>query len=307
MKLQLNQIGRVTRATIAAVALLGAVSSSATPAGAYPNTLVPAVASGYGDYQVTTHRGFRLSGSITENTLESAQYAMSHGATAIELDVMATSDSKLVIMHDSTLGRTTTCTGYVKYRTFDEITNHCFGQKGHERIPSFTTFLNWAHASGANLLVEIKNGGKTWTPALLDQVIAEVDATSMNSRVRFLSYNTSALDYVESVRPEFFTVAVVDHGVSVSAKAAAAPNTNVFSMCAIDMTPATRDYLAGKGIGLGGRLTDNATDWAVFRHLGVRSVTVDNPSSYVGWATGRSSGPSETKPCPQAPAWMLTS
>ena len=289
---------------------IGAHSAAAPATAVAPDTAVApemvaanAVASAYGDYSIIAHRGTYGSSSITENTIEAARHGIARGATAVELDVMPTIDNGLIIMHDSTLGRTTTCTGYVRYRTLAGITTKCRGQQGGERIPTFAQYLAWGKSAGANLYVEIKNNGKTWTPGLVDKVLAEIDNAGMADRVRFLSYNINALEHVEAARPEFLTTLVVDHGNSIAAKVKAAPHVDAFGMCAVDMTPANRALMDAAGIGRNGRLTDNVVNWSLMRQLGVRAVTVNSPSAYVGWeANGysRTVGPKLTHPCPQA-------
>jgi glycerophosphoryl diester phosphodiesterase len=68
---------------------------------------------------VIAHRGEHL--HHPENTLAAFQAAIDAGANYFELDVRTTSDGKFVIMHDSTLDRTTNGTGEVHKHTFDEI------------------------------------------------------------------------------------------------------------------------------------------------------------------------------------------
>lgn len=60
---------------------------------------------------IIAHRGFRA--KYPENTLIAFQAALDAGVTMIELDVMHTRDSKLVVMHDKTLDRTTNGRGPV--------------------------------------------------------------------------------------------------------------------------------------------------------------------------------------------------
>ena len=67
------------------------------------------------------HRGTgptRAGHPFPENALVSFRQAVAEGADGVELDVELTSDLKLIIMHDDTLDRTTTCTGCVNAMTF---------------------------------------------------------------------------------------------------------------------------------------------------------------------------------------------
>lgn len=55
------------------------------------------------------------------STLHAISLAIGNGATAIELDVHATSDGHLVVCHDPTLDRTTNVSGEIVKHTLDEL------------------------------------------------------------------------------------------------------------------------------------------------------------------------------------------
>lgn len=70
------------------------------------------------------HRGAGTSNPgnpFPENSISSFREAMAQGADGVELDVELTADGELVVMHDDTLDRTTTCTGCVSAKTLAEI------------------------------------------------------------------------------------------------------------------------------------------------------------------------------------------
>src|SRR5260221_43314 len=72
-----------------------------------------------GRVTVSAHRG--ASGYAPENTLAAFRLANELGADMVEFDVHLTADERLVLIHDDTLDRTTTGTGYVRDHTWDEI------------------------------------------------------------------------------------------------------------------------------------------------------------------------------------------
>ncbi len=80
---------------LAAGALLGGLVE--------PATATPAVESGTTDN--IAHRG--SSGVVPENTIAAVERALAQGADIIENDIQRTADGELVIMHDTTLARTT--------------------------------------------------------------------------------------------------------------------------------------------------------------------------------------------------------
>lgn len=73
-----------------------------------------------GEFQIISHRGGSL--DYPENTLFAfSETVKIHKLFAFELDVHCTKDGKIVVIHDSTLDRTTNGKGFVKHHTWDEI------------------------------------------------------------------------------------------------------------------------------------------------------------------------------------------
>lgn len=58
---------------------------------------------------------------IAENSIQAVERAIELGAEMIEIDVRMTSDGTLVVLHDTTLDRTTTCTGTIAEMTYNEV------------------------------------------------------------------------------------------------------------------------------------------------------------------------------------------
>jgi len=68
---------------------------------------------------VCAHRG--VTHFLPENTLLAFEYAIRHGADVIEIDVRQSADGEFVVMHDSTVERTTDGLGYVADLTLGEL------------------------------------------------------------------------------------------------------------------------------------------------------------------------------------------
>lgn len=99
---------------------------------------------------VIAHRG--ASGQYPENTLLAFTKAMELGADAIELDVRLTADGVPVVLHDSTLDRTTNGTGAVAGLTLAEVRRVVAG--AGERVPTLAEVLECFPVTP--LIVEIK-------------------------------------------------------------------------------------------------------------------------------------------------------
>jgi glycerophosphoryl diester phosphodiesterase len=70
-------------------------------------------------FLVFAHRGG--GGLYPENTLEAFRYSLEVKVDVLELDIHATSDGKLVVLHDSSVDRTTDGSGKVKEMTLAEL------------------------------------------------------------------------------------------------------------------------------------------------------------------------------------------
>lgn len=105
------------------------------------------------------HRG---GGTLApENTLAAMEKGREAGYRAVEFDVKLSADGVAVLMHDATLGRTTSGRGRVEEMTYDQLAREDAGSWhgpafAGERIPRFTEVAQWliAHEMLAN--VEIK-------------------------------------------------------------------------------------------------------------------------------------------------------
>lgn len=87
---------------------------------------------------VYAHRGD--SGDYPENTLLAFRKAMGSGAYGIELDLHATSDGVVVVIHDRSLERTTTGRGYVDEHPLATVRQADAG--AGERVPTFAEVLD---------------------------------------------------------------------------------------------------------------------------------------------------------------------
>jgi glycerophosphoryl diester phosphodiesterase len=101
---------------------------------------------------VIAHRG--ASAAEPENTLRAFELAIKLGAQMIELDLHATRDGQIVVIHDADLSHTTNLKGRVSELTLAEVRRADAG-KG-ERVPTLEETLDLAHGR-ARLYLEIKD------------------------------------------------------------------------------------------------------------------------------------------------------
>lgn len=103
---------------------------------------------------IYAHRG--SSATAPENTLAAFRQAIADGADGVELDVRATRDGVLVVLHDRDLGRTTNGAGAVDETTLDELQRLDAG--GGERVPTLDQVLALL-AGRLRLDLEVKQPG----------------------------------------------------------------------------------------------------------------------------------------------------
>jgi len=102
---------------------------------------------------IVAHRGGMDSG-FPENTLPAFRHAASAGAHAIELDLRATRDGRVVVLHDPRVDRTTDGRGYVHQLTASALEHLDTGDG--IRVPSLREVLEDARTLGVELLFDIK-------------------------------------------------------------------------------------------------------------------------------------------------------
>ncbi|HEU4514284.1 MAG TPA: glycerophosphodiester phosphodiesterase family protein [Nocardioidaceae bacterium] len=105
---------------------------------------------------LVAHRGEHA--TATENGMRALRAAVRRGADYLEVDVRATRDDRLVLMHDETLRRTTNGTGRVDARSARGIERLRLNDGG--RVPSLRQALRLGRDAGVRVLVDIKDMGR---------------------------------------------------------------------------------------------------------------------------------------------------
>ena len=91
------------------------------------------------------HRGY--SAEAPENTLSAYRLAKEKGFSYVECDISFTKDGKAVLLHDSSIDRTSNSTGELSELTYDEVKDLDFGswfdsKYAGEKIPTVSEFLD---------------------------------------------------------------------------------------------------------------------------------------------------------------------
>lgn len=103
---------------------------------------------------LSAHRGGAARG-LPENCMATFEATVRHGWSVLEIDLRTSKDGVIVLMHDTTLDRTTNGTGAVKDRTLDELRQLRLkdrqGNLTEHRIPTLDEAMRWAR--GKTILV----------------------------------------------------------------------------------------------------------------------------------------------------------
>ncbi|RLE93890.1 MAG: hypothetical protein DRN04_05350 [Thermoprotei archaeon] len=115
--------------------------------------------------EIVGHRG--AAGYEPENTLKAIRKGIECRVDWIEIDVRATKDGVLVLMHDDTVDRTTNGKGLLREMLFSEVRKLDAG-KG-EKVPTLKEALELCE-NKVGVLVEVKE------PDITEKVIGEVES-----------------------------------------------------------------------------------------------------------------------------------
>jgi glycerophosphoryl diester phosphodiesterase len=152
---------------------------------------------------IFAHRG--ASAHAPENTLAAFELALTHNADAIELDVKLSADGRAVVIHDSTVDRTTGSHGRVKDLSFNQLRSldagsFFSGQYRGEKIPSLEEVFE---AVGKRTFINVELTNYT-TPrdALVETVCLLVKQFGLQNRVMFSSFFASNLSKARAYLPD---------------------------------------------------------------------------------------------------------
>lgn len=145
------------------------------------------------------HRGY--STIAPENTIPAYILSKKMGFTYAECDVAFTQDGIAVLLHDSTIDRTSDGSGNIGKINYADLAQYDFGSwKSAEyagtSIPTFSEFIILCKNIGLHPYIELKSSG-SYTSAQIQQLVAEVAAAGMQGKVTWISFSSKYLKYVK--------------------------------------------------------------------------------------------------------------
>ncbi len=234
---------------------------------------------------VIAHRG--ASAAAPENTLAAFRRAADDGADGVELDVRATADGHLVVLHDADVSRTTDGTGPVSGLTLAEVRRLDAGHRfsplfAGERVPLLEEVLQWARG---RLLVDVE----VKAPGLEDALTDLIRRTGMADQVLVSAFDPQVLARTRARAPELALgllqlvpdpAAAARLGVPVLLPAVGALGAEAMSGC------------RGRGLRVVPWTARTEAELRRAAALGVDGVIVDDPA----WARRVLTSPSPSAP-----------
>lgn len=136
-----------------------------------------------------------------ENTMAGYRLAYELGADVIETDIHLTKDGEIVIMHDTTVDRTTNGKGAVKNLSLEQIRQLDAGSKFSdafkgEKVPTLREFLQEFKDKDVVLLIEGKAKG------LEQKMVDLIEEEGMTHQVLFQSFYADSVADTHRLKPE---------------------------------------------------------------------------------------------------------
>jgi glycerophosphoryl diester phosphodiesterase len=234
---------------------------------------------------IASHRG----GGATapENTLPAIQAALTGGFDYVEVDVALTVDRQAVLMHDSTVDRTTDGHGRVGDLTFDAVRALDAGawfdpQFTGTPVPTFAEFLDVLSASTGRALIELKG---EWDAESLAALVADVDARDLERRVVVSSFDARSLALARQaseVIPRLVILKSIPPDVVGAVEEIGARGV-VVDRRAVLKHPEIVDDLHAAGLRVVVYTLNDDAQWDEVTALGVDGIVTDDPGTLSSW------------------------
>ena len=152
------------------------------------------VYSGFGkrpsEVKAVAHRGYSI--EAPENTLPAYRLAKEKGFNYGECDVAFTKDGVAILLHDSSIDRTSNGEGRIENLTYEEVLQYDFGSWFSEdyaglKIPTFEEFLDVCKEINLNPYIELKSSGG-YTKEQIVSLVEMVEQKGMSKVSTWISF-----------------------------------------------------------------------------------------------------------------------
>ena len=160
--------------------------------------------------QIVAHRG--ASSLAPENTLPAFSKAMEDRADFLELDIHQSADGQIMVMHDSTVDRTTNGSGKIRDLTQAKIKQLEAGEKFSSvfkgtKVPTLAEVFDLVQNRNIQVIVELKDGNSIY-PGIEEKVVAMIRDRKIEKQVVLKSFNTALLKRLKTLAPDIRQIQV---------------------------------------------------------------------------------------------------
>ena len=150
------------------------------------------------------HRGY--SATAPENTIPAYELSVTNGYKYVECDVSFTSDGVPMLLHDSTIDRTSNGSGTLSQMTYDQVRQYDFGSWKSSAyagtvIPTLAEFLDFCADNDLHPYIELKNNA-TYTQAQIEGIVDMVELYGLKGKCTYISFSSTYLQYVKNYDDE---------------------------------------------------------------------------------------------------------
>ena len=231
---------------------------------------------------IVAHRGF--SEVAPENTLASIRAAIQAGANGCEFDVYGCRDGTVVLMHDSSVNRTTNGTGRVRDLTLKQLRQLDAGswkdaRYTGERIPTLTEALMLLKGSQCQPVIEIKADG------ISQQVVDDIRNLKMVNETAVIAFSQNVVREIRTLEPELTCAWLCSRTLAGSPARQADWLAARARECRTDqldrhfsmLSPELITELKRRDLGVWCWTVNEAVIMRALQHWGVDSITTDRP------------------------------
>ena len=142
------------------------------------------------------HRG--LPADYNENSVSGTTAALNAGAMHVEMDGYLTTDNEIVMMHDSTIDRTTDGSGNIESMSLAELKKYRLDLHGSEEIPTFEEVAALFANTDALLVFELKSNNVN----LVDELKKRLDKLDFYKNIVIVAFSEKGHKRVREILPE---------------------------------------------------------------------------------------------------------
>ena len=234
-----------------------------------------------GSWIQIAHRG--ASGNAPENTLAAFKKALEIGVDAVEFDLHGTADGEIVVIHDSTLDRTTDRHGHINETLLETVQGADAGgwfdtEFAGEPVPTLTAALECIGKETIAVL-EIKD------PMIAEAVVAKIHETETLDTTVVISFHTTVLQTIRTLEPRIATGWLIGGHDEYVSPIALCQRLGVLgsSLLNVNHTLITAEFayeIRRRGIALWCWTVDDVARMRELKAFGVQGITSNYPERF---------------------------